>query len=78
FWRKKTAWTTVVGGAHLVKRLLDILVSSFLLIALSPLFVLIAFSIKLTDRGPVLYWQTRVGKWDQEWASTCYTKKRGS
>jgi len=66
FWRKKTAWITVVGGAHLVKRLLDILVSSFLLIALSPLFVLIALSIKLTDRGPVLYWQTRVGKWGQE------------
>lgn len=66
FWRKKTAWITVVGGAQLIKRLLDILASSFLLIALSPLFVLIALCIRLTDGGPVLYWQTRVGKWGQE------------
>lgn len=37
----------------LFKRLFDILFSLFLLIYLSPLFVVIAISIKITSRGPV-------------------------
>ena len=43
------------------QRLLDIAVSGVLLIALSPLFVLVAALIKLTSPGPILYRQVRVG-----------------
>lgn len=42
------------------KRLLDLLFSLTGLILTSPLFVLIAISIKMTDRGPVFYKQTRL------------------
>lgn len=66
FWRKKAALRAVVAGAVFLKRTLDILGSLFLLISLSPLFAIVAGAIKLTDGGPVLYWQRRVGKWGQE------------
>lgn len=42
-------------------RLLDIIFSFAGVILLSPLLLLIAFFIKVTSRGPVLYKQTRVG-----------------
>ena len=45
----------------MLKRGLDILVSGALLIALSPLFALIAALIRLTSPGPVLYRQVRLG-----------------
>jgi len=44
------------------RRLADIVVTGGSLLALSPLFVLIALAIKLDSRGPVLYRQERVGK----------------
>ena len=40
---------------------MDISISSIGLVALSPLFLLIAFIVKLKDGGPVLYSQRRVG-----------------
>jgi len=66
FWRKRTAWMFVVGGATLIKRFFDILASLWLMLALIPLFTAVAAAIKLTDGGPVLFWQTRVGKWGKE------------
>jgi len=48
-----------VGGVS--KRVLDILISSSALLAFAPLFLLIALLLKVTDRGPVLYRQPRVG-----------------
>lgn len=42
-----------------VKRLLDIVLSGFALIVLSPLFGIVALSIKLEDGGPVFYRQER-------------------
>jgi exopolysaccharide biosynthesis polyprenyl glycosylphosphotransferase len=45
----------------LLKRVLDFLMALVFLIALSPLFVVLALLIKLTSRGPVLYRQTRCG-----------------
>ena len=48
------------------KRLLDIAVSAVLLVVLSPLFAVVALAVKLTDGGPVLFWQTRVGRWGRE------------
>jgi lipopolysaccharide/colanic/teichoic acid biosynthesis glycosyltransferase len=65
-WRKRAAWILVVGGAHVAKRTLDIVGALGLLMALAPLLALIAVLIKLTDRGPVLFWQKRVGRWGRE------------
>jgi lipopolysaccharide/colanic/teichoic acid biosynthesis glycosyltransferase len=64
--RKRFLWNTVVSGATLAKRLLDIVVSASALLALSPLFAFVALAIKLTDHGPVLFWQSRVGQWGKE------------
>ena len=44
------------------KRFFDISCSAVGLLLLSPLGVLIALAIKLTDRGPVLFGQTRIGQ----------------
>jgi lipopolysaccharide/colanic/teichoic acid biosynthesis glycosyltransferase len=63
---KRYAWMIVVGGANTFKRSLDIVVSLAMFLALSPLFLAVALSIKLTDRGPVFFWQARVGKWGHE------------
>lgn len=45
-----------------VKRLVDILVSLFVVVALLPVWVLIALLIKLTSEGPVFFLQDRPGK----------------
>jgi lipopolysaccharide/colanic/teichoic acid biosynthesis glycosyltransferase len=66
FWRKKYAWALVVGGAKAVKRALDLVASITLLVLLLPLFMVVALSIKLTDGGPILFWQKRVGRWGRE------------
>lgn len=63
---KRYAWILVTRGASAVKRLADILVSVTMLIFLSPLFLVVALLIKFSDPGPVLFWQTRVGKWGRE------------
>jgi exopolysaccharide biosynthesis polyprenyl glycosylphosphotransferase len=44
-----------------VKRLFDVAFSAFLLVLLSPFFVLIAILVKLTSRGPAFYSQVRCG-----------------
>lgn len=66
YWRKKYAWIIVVGGAKVLKRVIDILGSSILLLCLWPLFLILGLCIKLTDGGPVLFWQTRIGLWGRE------------
>lgn len=45
-----------------VKRLFDLIFSLFLIIVLLPLMIIIAFSIKLTSKGPILFIQQRLGK----------------
>lgn len=45
-----------------IKRALDVLISLVSLIALSPLFLLIALLIKLDSRGPVIFRQKRYGR----------------
>lgn len=45
-----------------MKRLFDLIFTITLLIAASPLFLLIALLIKSTSRGPVFYKQERIGK----------------
>lgn len=65
-WRKRVTWLIIIGGARALKRLIDITASAGGLLALTPLFLAVATAIKLTDRGPALYWQTRVGQWGRE------------
>jgi lipopolysaccharide/colanic/teichoic acid biosynthesis glycosyltransferase len=48
---------------YVLKRILDILLSSLLIILLSPLILLIAIAIKLESKGPVFYKSLRAGKW---------------
>jgi len=53
---------TPLQGINLwVKRIEDIILSSFLLLFSFPLLLLISFIIKLTSSGPVFYRQERVG-----------------
>jgi lipopolysaccharide/colanic/teichoic acid biosynthesis glycosyltransferase len=49
-------WRAVVG------EVVDVVGSLILLAAFSPVLLVIATVIKLQDRGPVLFWQTRVGR----------------
>lgn len=58
-------WRAVVGGAGAVKRFLDVVLSAFALLMLSPLLVVIALLVKL-DGGPVIFAQTRVMRWGRE------------
>jgi exopolysaccharide biosynthesis polyprenyl glycosylphosphotransferase len=45
-----------------IKRLIDVTVSALAIIILSPVYVLLALSIKSTSKGPVIYKQERIGK----------------
>ncbi len=49
------------GAMLVVKRALDIGVSSLFLLLFSPFFLVISLLIKLTSKGPVLYHQERMG-----------------
>ena len=51
----------LTGWMSLVKRTLDLLLSSLALVALSPVYAVIALAIRLSDGGPVLYRQRRMG-----------------
>ena len=46
---------------EIVRRLVDIALSSFLLVVLAPVMVLVAAAVKLDSPGPVFYAQERVG-----------------
>jgi exopolysaccharide biosynthesis polyprenyl glycosylphosphotransferase len=47
--------------ASMIKRIVDVAISSFALILLSPVLLTIAVLIKLTSPGPVFFCQTRLG-----------------
>lgn len=53
------------GWGRIIKRTADIIFSLILLILLSPVYVLIAFLVKATSKGPVLYLHQRVGQDDE-------------
>ncbi len=50
------------GPRQVLKGLFDRFMAGMALLMLSPLFLVLAVAIKLTDRGPALFTQTRVGK----------------
>lgn len=53
-------------AGKLTKRIIDVIISLFTLLFLSPLLLIVALVIKITSKGPVLYKQERVGRKGQE------------
>lgn len=51
----------LLGWDHIFKRIFDLLFGSVILLAVSPLMILIGFLIKITSKGPVFYRQKRMG-----------------
>lgn len=51
----------LLGWDRVFKRIFDLLLGSFVLVAVFPFLVAIGLLIKITSRGPVLYRQKRVG-----------------
>lgn len=47
--------------ARFVKRIEDIIISSLILLIISPIMIAIAVGVKITSPGPIFYRQTRVG-----------------
>jgi O-antigen biosynthesis protein WbqP len=47
------------------KRIFDVIGSFLLLVLLMPLLLVLAFLVRITSRGPVIYWSNRVGKNNQ-------------
>jgi lipopolysaccharide/colanic/teichoic acid biosynthesis glycosyltransferase/acetyltransferase-like isoleucine patch superfamily enzyme len=67
--RIRTIRMPQVGGNQfyrLIKRAIDIVVSSLALSILSPLLLLIAMAVKIDSPGPVLFSQRRCGLWGKE------------
>jgi lipopolysaccharide/colanic/teichoic acid biosynthesis glycosyltransferase len=62
--RMHAAW--LVSSSAGLKRGFDIFASGLALIFLAPLFALIAILVKIEDRGPVFFLQTRVGRFGRE------------
>ncbi|MBG6180266.1 sugar transferase [Arthrobacter sp. CAN_A1] len=50
------------GGRHVVKRVMDVVVSLLALIALAPVFAVVALLIRRDGPGPVFFKQNRVGR----------------
>ncbi len=50
-----------IPSISLPKRIIDVVLSSGLLLMLSPLLLLVIVAIRLESRGSVFYWQPRVG-----------------
>ena len=57
---KRIAWRFTISFTSFVKRAIDLLASSVLLVVLSPLLLVIALLIR-RDGGPVFFRQNRVG-----------------
>ena len=51
------------GANGIQKRLVDIAFSSIVLLALSPIFAVVALAIKLEDGGPIFYKSERIGRY---------------
>lgn len=50
-----------MGVQRILKRFIDILGATILLVLLSPIFIITAIFIKISDKGPIFFWQERVG-----------------
>ena len=57
------AWKITVKASYATKRLMDIVLSAVGMLLLSPVYLAIAVAVKLSSPGPVLFVQTRVGRY---------------
>lgn len=73
--------TALIGWGRVVKRLTDVILSSLAILIASPVMLIIAAAIKLSDNGPVFFRQTRLTRGDQEFKvfkfRTIYMKYNG-
>lgn len=53
--------TPLDGWGKIIKRIADLIISSLVLILLSPLFLIVSIIIKITSPGPVFFTQKRIG-----------------
>jgi exopolysaccharide biosynthesis polyprenyl glycosylphosphotransferase len=58
--------TPLNGWGRIAKRVFDVIISTLAIIILSPIFLLIALIIKITDPGPIFYTQRRVTRFGDE------------
>jgi exopolysaccharide biosynthesis polyprenyl glycosylphosphotransferase len=63
-------WVIRTKIARNLKRMLDFVVALTMLIMASPIMLLTAIAIKVDSSGPILFKQTRVGKWGEHFP--CY------
>ena len=62
--------------SQIAQRLLDVLVSGVLLVALFPLLLLLGTAVKLTSRGPVFFRSKRVGLYGSDLGMLKFRKMR--
>jgi lipopolysaccharide/colanic/teichoic acid biosynthesis glycosyltransferase len=65
-----TIWAIRIKVLGMLKRALDLAVSLLVLPFLMPIMLIAAIAIKIDSPGPILFKQTRVGKWGRLF--TCY------
>jgi exopolysaccharide biosynthesis polyprenyl glycosylphosphotransferase len=56
--------TALTGWGRILKRLFDMFASLIGIIILSPIYLIIALLVKLSDRGPVMFKQARLSRFD--------------
>ena len=59
---RRLLWRIQVDSAPALKRALDVVGASLIILASIPIFLAVALAIKLEDGGPVFFRQVRVGK----------------
>ncbi len=61
--------TPLIGWGRIVKRLFDLLATTVLLLALSPIILIVSLAIKLFDpRGPIFFRQNRLTRFNREFS----------
>lgn len=60
-----TSWRLRMFLLRWLRRVIDCAMASLLLICASPIMIVCAIAIKLDSPGPVIFRQTRTGKWGQ-------------
>jgi exopolysaccharide biosynthesis polyprenyl glycosylphosphotransferase len=60
--------TALIGWGRIVKRIFDFIISLMAVIILSPLLLLVALLVKLSDGGPVFLRQTRLTRFNNEFS----------
>ncbi len=68
-WRM-VMWSLHIQANRYLKRLLDLLILLFAIPIVLPVGLLTALAIRLDSPGPIIFRQTRVGKWGRHF--TCY------